>query len=112
MADIHGSPAAETQGGSLGAAGPAPAPYSPGEVSPIFAGGDADAGGRDIVAGTVDGAVAAAEARFGELQGDTYGQGSVIGDVMTLPASPLDPGVGSLGVTQPTGAYYDPPRSY
>jgi hypothetical protein len=81
-------------------------------TSPIYAGGAADAGGRDIVSGTVAGAVAAAEARFGELAGDTYGQGSHIGDPMTLPPSPLDPGVGSLGEALPSGAYYDPPRNY
>lgn len=59
------------------------APYDPGSVSPILAGGDADPGGRDIVAGTVDGAVAAAQARWGELQSDTFGQGSTIGDLIT-----------------------------
>lgn len=87
-------------------------PYEAGATSPVTWPGDADAGGRDIVSGTVAGAVAAAEARFGELQGDTYGQGSHIGDLMTLPPSPLDPGVGSLGETLPAGHYYDPPRSY
>ena len=93
-------------------AAPNPNPYEPGMISPVYAGGDADAGGRDIVSATVAGAVSNAEARFGELQGDTYGQGSHIGDTMTLPPSPLDPGVGSLGTTLPSGAYYDPPRNY
>ena len=88
------------------------APYEPGSPQPISMVGDADAGGRDIVAGTVDGAVANAKARFGELQGDTYGQGSTIGDTYTLPPNPLDPGVGSLGEAYPSGAYYDPPRNY
>lgn len=88
------------------------APYDAGSPQPISTAGDADAGGRDIVAGTVAGAVAAAQARFGELQSDTYGQGSVIGDVYRLPPSPLDPGVGSLGEASPSGAYYDPPRDY
>ena len=88
------------------------APYAPGSPQPISTMGAPDAGGRDTVAGTVDGAVANAKARYGELQGDTYGQGSTIGDVYTLPPSPLDPGVGSLGVTAPAGAYYDPPRNY
>jgi hypothetical protein len=74
-------------------------PYEAGAISPIYAGGDADAGGRDIVAGSVAAAVAAAEARFGELAGDTYGQGSAIGDLMTLPPNQLD-------------AYYEPPRNY
>ena len=87
-------------------------PYYGGAISPIQAHGDADAGGRDDVADSVAGAVAAASARWHEHQSDTYGQGSTIGDVMTLPPSPLDPGVGSLGVTAPSGAYYDPPRNY
>ena len=88
------------------------APYAAGGPQPIQAHGDADAGGRDDVAGDVAGAQAAAEARYHEHQADTYGQGSTIGDVMTLPPSPLDPGVGSLGTTLPEGHYYDPPRSY
>ena len=92
-------------------AAPNPNPYEAGGISPVYAGGDADAGGRDIVSATVAGAVANAEARFGELQGDTYGQGSHIGDTMTLPPSPLDPGAGP-GLTDPSGAYYDPPRDY
>jgi hypothetical protein len=86
-------------------------PYEAGAPDPVYVGGDADAGGRDIVAGTVAGAVAAAEARFGELRGDTYGQGSQIGDSLTFPPSPLDPGAG-LGLTDPAGHYYDPPRTY
>ena len=86
------------------------APYAPGAPSPIQAHGDADAGGRDDVAGNMAAAQAAAEARYHEHQSDTYGLGSVIGDVMTLPPSPLDPGVGSLGTTSPSGAFYDPPR--
>jgi len=87
-------------------------PYAAGEPDPVFTGGGDDAGGRDDVAATVAGAVAAAQARYGELQSDTYGQGSAIGDLMTLPPNPLDPGVGSLGVTDPAGAYFDPPRNY
>jgi hypothetical protein len=47
--------------------------------------GDADPGGRDPVAGAVAGAVASEEARYTELAADTYGAGSTIGDVMTLP---------------------------
>lgn len=94
------------------AAGLADAPYYPGAISPVNAMGDADAGGRDDVAGTVAGAVAAADARLAELQADTYGQGSVIGDLLALPPGPLDPGVGSLGVTDPSGGFYDPPRNY
>ena len=87
-------------------------PYYAGAVSPINAAGDADAGGRDIVSGTVAGSVAAREAWFTEQNGDTLTAGSVIGDIMTLPPSPLDPGVDSLGTTDPSGAYYDPPRTY
>jgi hypothetical protein len=88
------------------------APYDPGTPSPIQAHGDADAGGRDDVAGSVAEAVANAEARFHEHMSDTYGQGSTIGDVMTFPPNPLDPGVGTLGTTDPSGAFYDPPRNY
>jgi len=61
------------------------APEAAGSPDGIYAGGDADAGGRDDVAGTVAGAQAAAEARYREHQGDTYGQGSQIGDGMDLP---------------------------
>lgn len=61
------------------------APYSPGDSRPIQAHGDADAAGRDDVAGSVAAAQAAAEARYHEHQTDTYGQGSQIGDSMTLP---------------------------
>lgn len=93
------------------AAGVADAPYHPGQISPIDAMGDADAGGRDDVSGTVAGAVAAAEARFREHQSDTYGQGSAIGDLVHFPPSPLDPGAG-VGNTLPTGAFYDPDRGY
>jgi hypothetical protein len=114
------TPGPEVMGGVAGAnyvtssplAAPNPNPYAAGSLSPVAFPGDADAGGRDVVSASVAGAVTAAEARFGEFQGDTYGQGSHIGDVVTLPPSPLDPGVGSLGETLPTGHYYDPPRSY
>lgn len=64
-----------------------PAPGRPAaSPQPVSFPGDADPGGRDDVAGDVAGAVANAEARFGELQGDTYGQGSAIGDALDLPA--------------------------
>lgn len=82
------------------------------DLAPIQFTADADAGGRDIVSGTTAGAEAAAAARLAEMQSDTFGQGSVIGDLLTLPPSPLDPGVGSLGITDPAGAFYDPPRDY
>ena len=85
--------------------------YAPGAISPITVGGDADAGGRDDVSGTVAGAVAAADSRYLELEGDTHGAGSTIGDLMTFPPSPLDPGA-APGVTDPSGAYYTPPRAY
>lgn len=108
MADIHGSPGDAPQDGVYDA--PVMAPYEPGRISPVYAGGDDDAGGRDDVAGTVAGAMANAQARYLEHESDTFAQGSVLGDVVTLPPSPLDPGVGSLGETDPSGAYYDPPR--
>ncbi len=74
-------------------------PYEAGAPQAIYVGGDADPGGRDIVAGSVAGSVAAAHAWLGELQGDTYGQGSQIGDALPLPSGVL-------------GGFYDPPRDY
>lgn len=50
--------------------------------------GDEDPGGRDAVAGDVAGAVTAAMDRRAELASDTFGQGSVIGDLMDLPPVP------------------------
>ena len=88
------------------------APYDPGVPGHVNVHGDPDPGGSDKTAGTVDGAVAAAEARWRELESDTYGLGSVLGDVVTLPPNQLDPGVGSTGTTDPSGAFYDPPRNY
>ena len=106
-------------------------PYYAGAIDPINAAGDDDPGGRSPLAGDVASAVANSQARWLNLQSDTYKpgpvvgtvvqnepnlsahpqqQGSVIGDLMTLPPSPLDPGVGSLGTTDPSGAFYDPPR--
>ena len=93
-------------------AAPNPNPYEAGSTAPVLFHADADPGGRDIVSGTVAGAVAAAEARFGELQGDTYGLGSHVGDLLAFPPNPLDPGAGSLGETLPAGHYYTPPRGY
>ncbi len=86
-------------------------PYDAGSPQAVYTGGAADPGGRDDVAGAVAAAVAAAEARFGEHQTDTYGQGSTIGDLMSFPASPLDTPAGPGG-TDPSGHYYDPPRGY
>jgi hypothetical protein len=92
-------------------AAPDVTPYYAGAPQAIYVGGDDNPGGRDDVAGSVAGAVANAEARYGEHQADTYAQGSTIGDVMTFPPSPLDPGAGP-GLTLPTGHYYDPDRDY
>jgi hypothetical protein len=71
-------------------AGPPDAPYYPGTLSPVNAMGDADAGGRDDVAATVAQAVANAEARWHEFEGDTLQQGSTYGDLMDLPHSQVD----------------------
>ena len=87
------------------------APYAPGDPDPILVGGDADAGGRDDVAGDVAQAMANAQARYGEHQTDTYGLGSTIGDVVDFPASALDPGA-APGETAPLGHFYDPDRGY
>ena len=88
------------------------APYDPGTLSPIQVHGDADAGGRDDVAGSVAEAQANAEARFHEHMSDTYGLGSTIGDLVTMPPNGLDPAASSPGTTDPSGSFYDPPRSY
>jgi len=61
------------------------APEAAGAPAGIFTGADPDAGGQDPVAGNVAAAQASAQARFLELQGDTYGQGSKVGDQITLP---------------------------
>jgi hypothetical protein len=87
------------------------APYVPGSPDPIYAGGDADAGGRDDVAGDVASAKAAASARYAEHAADTLLQGSTVGDLLTFPPAPLDPGAGP-GLTLPTGHFYDPNREY
>jgi hypothetical protein len=81
------------------------APYSAGPEVHIQVHGDGDAGGQDKTSPTVAEAVAAAMARQSELAGDTYGQGSVIGDLMDLP--PRTAGGNSDG-----GGFYDPPRNY
>ncbi len=64
------------------------APYDAGSPAPIFVGGDADAGGRDTVSGTVDGAVGNALARSAETASDTYAQGSQVGDTVHLTPAP------------------------
>lgn len=94
------------------AAGLADAPYYAGPLSPVYSPVNSDADEQDDVSGTVAASVAAATARWRLAQQDTFGQGSVIGDLMTLPPNPLDPGVGTLGTTDPAGAFYDPPRNY
>jgi hypothetical protein len=111
MAGVAGLGTTESAAAHDIAAGLADAPYYPGSISPIDAAGDPDAGGRDDVAATVAGAVAAATARWHEFQADTFGQGSTYGDLMSFPPSPLDPGAG-VGNTTPTGGFYDPPRGY
>lgn len=88
------------------------APYAPGSPDPVFAGGDADAGGRDDVAGSIAAAQAAAEARYHEHESDTFGLGSTIGDLVAMPPNGLDPAASSPGTTDPAGALYDPPRDY
>ena len=80
------------------------APYAPGEPQPIAFYGDADAAGRDDVAGSVAQAQANAEARYREHMGDTHGLGSQIGDSMSLPYTSS---TGTHG-----GSFYDPPRDY
>jgi len=55
---------------------------------PIAFPGDADPGGRDPVSSSVAGSVANGQARYYELQSDTYGQGSRIGDLLDLPDVP------------------------
>lgn len=94
------------------AAGTADAPYYAGSTSAIYSPVNSDADEQDDVSGTVAGAVAAATARWQLAQKDTYQQGSVLGDLVALPPNPLDPGVGVLGTTDPSGAFYDPPRDY
>lgn len=90
MAEAQGGVLQDSAGEDDPSAGVADAPYVPGEISPVFAGGDADAGGRDDVAGTVAGSVAAATGRYIEHESDTHAQGSVIGDLVTLPPGVLD----------------------
>lgn len=94
MSDASGGILQESPAAHDIAAGTADAPYYAGPLVPVDAAGDDDAGGRDDVASTVAGAVAGAEARFAEHQADTYGQGSTIGDLMTLAPVDSNPAVG------------------
>ena len=54
----------------------------------------------------------ARNAMLGHYEAQGMPLGGHIGDGMTMPPSPLDPGVGSLGSgeTSPWGTFYDPPR--
>ena len=81
-------------------------PYEAGGVAKIYTGGDDNPAGYDDVAATDAGSVAAAQARAGTHQQDTYGQGSQIGDLMALPPRTSD------GKITQGGGYYDPPRDY
>ena len=88
-------------------------PYVTSTIKSIYTGGDSGGAGGDDVMDTVAGAVTAAESRFAYHMEDTTNTGpGYIGDIMLLPASPLDPAVGTTGTTDPAGAYYDPPRNY
>src|SRR5258708_5211357 len=80
-------------------------PYDPASPQSIFVGADAGAGGRDVGSGTVAGSVTTAHAWLGEVQGDGYGQGSRIGDLMSLPGT-------TAGGESGGGAFYGPPRDY
>jgi hypothetical protein len=73
---------------------------------PIRFTADDDPGGRDPVAGDPAAAVTSAQARLAELQSDTFGQGSVIGDLLDLPHSPFDPAVGVQGNPPFEGPYF------
>lgn len=55
---------------------------------PVSFPGDPDPGGRDSVAADVATAKANAMDRRAELQTDTFGQGSTIGDLLDLPPGP------------------------
>lgn len=111
MSGVTGLGTTESPSAHDVAAGTADAPYYPGPLVPVNAAGDDDAGGRDDVSGTVSGAVAAATGRWQENQAYTMQQGGTAGDILALPPSPLDPGVVG-GLTDPSGALYDPPRDY
>jgi hypothetical protein len=76
------------------------------DVSPVQFTADNDPGGRDIVSGTVEGAQAAAAARLAEMEADTHGQGSTIGDVLSLPHSDMNPAVGVVDNPPFEGPYF------
>jgi hypothetical protein len=84
-------PGGEVMGGTAGHVAESPLaapnvnPHEAGSLSPVFTGGDPNPAGSDDVAATAAAAVAAAQARAGAHQQDTYGQGSQVGDQMDLP---------------------------
>lgn len=49
---------------------------------------DSDAGGSDTVASSVDESVTIALAHNAELESDTHGPGSTVGDLISLPGAP------------------------
>lgn len=57
-------------------------------AEPIVFPGDDDAGGRDVVTGDTGSARDAAMARRANLESDTFGLGSTIGDLLELPDVP------------------------
>lgn len=124
-------PSAYTMDGNPGPS-PLATPYVTAPISPIHVHADNDPGGRSPLSDTVAGAVANSTARWQDLQSDTFKggpvvgtviqnepnlsafpqqQGSVIGDLVDFPPSPLDPGAG-VGNTLPTAAFFDPTREY
>lgn len=124
-------PSAYTLDGNPGPS-PLATPYYAGQQAPVYVHGDADAGNASNISATVAGSVAMAAGRWAELESDTFKggpvvgtvvqnepnlsaypqqQGSVIGDLVQFPPSPLDPGAG-VGNTTPTGGFYDPGRDY
>src|SRR5690242_8723979 len=103
------------------------ATHSPAAASPTpaFASGNAQGAVRDATAERLS-QLSAAEADIGAAQ--AFGMsadgsrrqhymasmeplGASAGDVLPVSAPPLDPGLPG-GETEPTAAYYDPPRSY
>ena len=112
--NVHGTPGPAQQmpqadnPGSPGAV----APYVHGQIKAIDSSGDHDADDADTVRDTPGDARDAANARQQAQSGDASHAGGQVGDTLILPANPLDPGVGSLGTTDPAGAFYDPPREY
>lgn len=90
MGGVSGAMGVQESGYAHDVASATVAPYYPGTPSPIYVGGDNDAGGRDDVESTIAAAVNAAEARYLEHQSDTFSQGSQIGDSMTMPVVPED----------------------